>query len=87
MKYILAIDQGTTGSRAVVYDKSAKVIASAYQEFRQYFPKPGWVEHNPEEIWHSVNSSLQRVLKKVPVGLISHFWGVTKQPKTNIILS
>ena len=48
MKYILAIDQGTTGSRAVVYDKSAKVIASAYQELRQYFPKPGWVEHNPE---------------------------------------
>ncbi|HAH19508.1 MAG: glycerol kinase [Omnitrophica WOR_2 bacterium GWF2_43_52] len=84
MKYILAIDQGTTGSRAVVYDKSAKVIASAYQEFRQYFPKPGWVEHNPEEIWHSVNSSLQRVLKKVPVRSIAAI-GITNQRETTII--
>ncbi|MCK5492926.1 MAG: glycerol kinase, partial [Candidatus Omnitrophica bacterium] len=66
MGYILAIDQGTTGSRAVLYDKKGKQKASAYEEFRQYFPKPGWVEHDPQEIWQSVLNSIQRVLKKVP---------------------
>ena len=48
MKYILSIDQGTTGSRAIVYDKNGRTVTSAYQEFPQYFPKPGWVEHNPK---------------------------------------
>jgi glycerol kinase len=66
MKYILAIDQGTTGSRAVVYDKKGRKVASAYQEFPQHFPKPGWVEHDPHDLWNSVNDSIQRVLRKVP---------------------
>jgi len=43
------LDQGTSGSRAIVYDKNGKKIASACQEFKQYFPKPGWVEHNPQD--------------------------------------
>src|SRR3989339_22894 len=84
MKYILAIDQGTTGSRAVVYDKSAKVIASAYQEFPQYFPKPGWVEHNPEEIWKSVNNSIQKALKKVSPAYIAAI-GITNQRETTVV--
>ena len=62
MNFILAIDQGTTGSRAVLYDKKSNVYASSYEEFPQYFPKPGWVEHNPEEIWKSVSNSIQKVL-------------------------
>lgn len=84
MSYILAIDQGTTGSRAVVYDKNAKKIASAYEEFRQYFPRPGWVEHNPEEIWKSVNNSIQKVLKKVPAGQIAAI-GITNQRETTVV--
>lgn len=84
MKYILAIDQGTTGSRAVIYDKDGRTITSAYQEFRQYFPKPGWVEHNPEEIWQSVNNSIQRVLKQVPVSEIAAI-GITNQRETTVI--
>ncbi|MDD5633812.1 MAG: glycerol kinase GlpK [Candidatus Omnitrophica bacterium] len=84
MKYILAIDQGTTGSRAVIYDKKGKKIASAYREFPQYFPKPGWVEHNPEEIWHSVNDSIQKVLKKVQGRTIAAI-GITNQRETTII--
>lgn len=84
MKYILAIDQGTTGSRAVIYDKTGKKIASAYQEFRQYFPKPGWVEHNPEEIWLSVNNSIQKVLKEAPHDSISAI-GITNQRETTVI--
>jgi len=50
VRYILSIDQGTTGSRAVLFDRKGRITASAYQEFRQYFPKPGWGEHDPEEI-------------------------------------
>lgn len=81
---ILSIDQGTTGSRAVIYDRNAKIIASAYEEFRQYFPRPGWVEHNPDEIWKSVNNTIQSVLKKVPAGKIAAI-GITNQRETTVI--
>ena len=50
-KYVIALDQGTTSSRAVVYNKDAQPIGSKAREFKQYYPKPGWVEHNPEEIF------------------------------------
>ena len=49
-KYILALDQGTTSSRAIVFDYDGKICSVAQKEFTQYFPKPGWVEHNPNEI-------------------------------------
>lgn len=84
MKYILAIDQGTTGSRAIVYDKNGNKITSAYEEFPQYFPKPGWVEHNPEEIWNSVNSSIQKVFAQVNPADISAI-GITNQRETAIL--
>jgi len=84
MQYILSIDQGTTGSRAVVYDKNAEIKISAYQEFPQYFPKPGWVEHDPEEIWQSVKLSIQRVLSKIPKAEISCI-GITNQRETTVI--
>jgi len=84
MKYILSIDQGTTGSRVIVYDKNGEAVISAYQEFPQYFPKPGWVEHNPEEIWESVNISIQKVLKKVPAKSIAAI-GITNQRETTIV--
>ena len=51
---IVAIDQGTTSSRSIVFGKSMEIISIAQQEFEQHFPKPGWVEHDPEEIWQSV---------------------------------
>ncbi|MCP4649650.1 MAG: glycerol kinase GlpK [PVC group bacterium] len=84
MKYILAIDQGTTGSRAVVYDKRGRQVVSAYEEFSQYFPKPGWVEHNPEEIWKSVNNSIQKVFRKIPPKNITAI-GITNQRETTVI--
>lgn len=55
-KYLLAIDQGTTSSRSVIYDLSLNIVAMAQKEFTQYFPKSGWVEQDPEEIWQSVQS-------------------------------
>ena len=61
-KYILALDQGTTSSRAIIFDKAGKIKATAQKEFQQIFPRPGWVEHDPLEIWSSqlkvINDSL-----------------------------
>lgn len=54
--YILSIDQGTTSSRAMIFDQESRVIGVGQQEFQQYFPADGWVEHDPEEIWRSVLS-------------------------------
>ena len=52
-KYILSLDQGTSISRAIVFDHKGQIRSVAQREFTQYFPKPGWVEHNPHEIWSS----------------------------------
>ena len=86
MKYILSIDQGTTGSRAVIYDRSGKIRSSAYQEFPQYFPKPGWVEHNPMEIWDSQVSTVKNLLNntKINVEGIAAI-GITNQRETAIL--
>ncbi|MFH1996038.1 MAG: glycerol kinase GlpK [Candidatus Omnitrophota bacterium] len=86
MKYILSIDQGTTGSRAVVYDRAGTCIAGAYREFPQYFPKPGWVEHDPDEIWASVRRTVQAVLRKVPPRSIAGV-GITNQRETTVVWS
>ncbi len=53
MANLLAIDQGTTSSRAIIFNESADVLGLAQQEFRQYYPRSGWVEHDPEEIWNT----------------------------------
>ena len=53
-KYILAIDQGTTSSRAILFTKQGKIHAVAQEEFEQHFPKDGWVEHAPDDIWKTV---------------------------------
>ena len=84
MQYILAIDQGTTGSRAIVYDRQGNQVASAYQEFTQHFPQPGWVEHDPEEIWQSVLNCVRSVLLQVEPGSIAAI-GVTNQRETTVV--
>ena len=86
MEYVLAIDQGTTGSRAFIFDSSGHVRATAYQEFKQYYPKPGWVEHDADEIW----SSCARVIRKaVARGRIDPkritAIGITNQRETTIL--
>lgn len=60
---LLSIDQGTTGTRTYVFDRRGRVLGSAYQEFTQYFPHPGWVEHDASEIWRSVQATGARALK------------------------
>ena len=84
MSHVLAIDQGTTGSRAIVFDQRGRTVASAYEEFPQYFPRPGWVEHDPEEIWRSVYRTVQRALATVPGRSIAAV-GITNQRETTVI--
>lgn len=60
--YIMSIDQGTTSSRAIIFDKAGKEVASSQKEFKQYFPKSGWVEHDANEIWNSVQSVIAGAL-------------------------
>ena len=79
---ILALDLGTTGNRAIVFDGGQRVVASAYEEFTQIYPRPGWVEHDPEAIWRSALSVARRALKKAPdVAAI----GVTNQRETIVL--
>ena len=61
-KYIIALDQGTTSSRAIIFDKNLNIIEKAQKEFTQIFPQPGWVEHNAMEIWASQRSVLTEVI-------------------------
>ncbi|MGW8122458.1 FGGY family carbohydrate kinase, partial [Roseivirga echinicomitans] len=63
-KYIIALDQGTTSSRSVLFDQKGQIIDIAQQEFSQIFPKPGWVEHNPMEILSSQMETLSDLIKK-----------------------
>lgn len=83
-KYILAIDQGTTSSRAIVFDKKGNGIASAQQEFTQFFPQPGWVEHDALEIWESVQQVVRKVLREVNASDIDAI-GITNQRETTVV--
>jgi glycerol kinase len=82
--HVLALDCGTTGNRAIVFDRNHKIKANAYREFTQYYPKPGWVEHDADEIWRSVRSVLKNVLKKIPASSISSI-GITNQRETLVL--
>ena len=85
-KLILAIDQGTTGTRTYLFDHAGKVVGSAYQEFTQYFPKPGWVEHDADEIWRTVEETGKKALKAAGVKP-SHIAGIgiTNQRETTVL--
>ncbi len=84
--YILAIDQGTTSSRAIVFDKKLSPKGSAQKEFKQYFPNSGWVEHDAEEIWKSVSTTCKAALtkSKVKPTQIAAI-GITNQRETVVV--
>ncbi|HYP49753.1 MAG TPA: FGGY family carbohydrate kinase, partial [Pyrinomonadaceae bacterium] len=63
-QYILALDQGTTSSRAIVFDKESRIVSLAQKEYTQIFPKNGWVEHNPQEIWETQSQTAIEALEK-----------------------
>src|SRR5258708_7986690 len=84
--HLLAIDQGTTGSTVLIMDVGGRTLGRATREFPQHFPKPGWVEHEPEEIWQSVTGAIQGALEAARVG-----WGeiaaigITNQRETTLV--
>ncbi len=85
-EYLLAIDQGTTGSRAFIFDGKGKILSKAYQEFKQYYPKPGWVEHDAEEIWDSCRNVIKKAvglsgIKATQIAAI----GITNQRETTVV--
>nr|WP_263323513.1 glycerol kinase GlpK [Neobacillus sp. Marseille-Q6967] len=85
-KYILSLDQGTTSSRAILFNKAGEIVHSAQKEFTQHFPKPGWVEHNANEIWGSILSVIAGVLSESGIkpeqvaGI-----GITNQRETTVV--
>src|SRR5262245_54144583 len=84
--YVLALDQGTTSSRAVLFDRAGRKVASAQHEFPQHFPKPGWVEHDAEEIWSSQYRALTDAVSRAKIR-----WneiaaiGITNQRETTVL--
>ncbi len=83
---IISIDQGTSSTRSVLYDGKGQLLDSAQEEFDQYFPKEGWVEHNPDQIWESVLSTLQTLVKKngIESSEIASI-GITNQRETTVV--
>ncbi|MDZ5784536.1 glycerol kinase GlpK [Marinococcus luteus] len=85
-KYILAIDQGTTSSRAIIFNKEGEIVGTAQREFKQYFPKSGWVEHNAQEIWTSVLAVLAEVLGENDIQAEEiNAIGITNQRETAVV--
>ena len=85
-KYIMALDQGTTSSRAILFDKEGNIIATSQKEFTQIYPKPGWVEHNAMEIWGSQSGVMREVLEtnSISPNEIAAI-GITNQRETTIV--
>ena len=81
---ILTLDLGTTGNRAIVFDKKQRIVSQAYEEFPQLFPRPGWVEHDPVKIWQSTRHILAKTLRKVSWGRIQAV-GITNQRETVLL--
>ena len=85
-KYVLALDQGTTSSRAILFDRDGATRASANLEFKQYYPKPGWVEHDAEEIWQSQRAVAEQVLAEAKAGPEDvAALGITNQRETVVL--
>ncbi len=83
MAVVIAIDAGTTGVRSIAFSETGKTVGSAYREFRQYFPQPGWVEHDADEIWSAVTATLGELMAMIdePVATI----GITDQRETVVV--
>lgn len=84
--YIMSIDQGTTGTTVLIIDSQGKILSKVNEEYRQIFPKPGWVEHNPEEIWQSVRSTIRKSIEEAKVTAQQiQCIGITNQRETVVV--
>ena len=85
-KYILALDQGTTSSRAILFDRQGNIVSTAQKEFQQIYPQPGWVEHDPQEIWSTQAGVAAEALTKVGLnGTSVAAIGITNQRETTVV--
>src|ERR1700733_11053198 len=85
-QYVLALDQGTTSSRAVVFDRRGNIVSIAQKEFRQIYPQPGWVEHDPDEIWSTQAGVATEAITHVGLsGSEIAAIGITNQRETTIV--
>ncbi|MEM7684553.1 MAG: FGGY family carbohydrate kinase, partial [Pseudomonadota bacterium] len=84
MSHTLAIDQGTTSTRAILFDRDLKVLRIAQREFAQHFPNSGWVEHDPEDLWDTTVATCREVIADLTPGEIAAI-GVTNQRETVVI--
>ncbi|MBC7716013.1 MAG: glycerol kinase, partial [Pseudorhodobacter sp.] len=85
-KYLVALDQGTSSSRSIVFDAHGHVVAMAQREFRQIFPQPGWVEHDPRELWSSQLATAQEALAKSGIAAADIAGvGITNQRETTVV--
>ncbi len=86
MKYVLSLDQGTTSSRAILFDRSGTILDVAQKEFTQHYPQPGWVEHDAMEIWETQLAVTQEVLRRVGSdGSDVAGIGITNQRETTVV--
>ncbi|MFZ2296510.1 MAG: FGGY family carbohydrate kinase, partial [Polaromonas sp.] len=89
MTYLLALDQGTSSSRSIVFDEQGRVLALAQQELSQIYPRPGWVEHDPMEIWRSQLATARQALHKAGQQGIKpsdiRALGITNQRETTVV--
>src|SRR5688572_23277745 len=84
--FVLALDQGTSSSRAILFDYAGNAVASAQQPFEQIYPRPGWVEHDPEAIWRTQLASAQEALRQAKAGPDDvAAIGITNQRETTVI--
>lgn len=84
MKFVLALDQGTTSSRSILFDETGAAVHSAQREFAQHYPESGWVEHDAEEIWESQRAAMAEVVAKVPADSIAGI-GIANQRETTVV--
>lgn len=86
MSFILALDQGTTSSRAIIFDKNSRIISISQKEFKQIFPKPGWVEHDPREIWETQRATAIEAIQKAKISSLQiAAVGITNQRETTVV--
>ena len=85
-KYVMALDAGTTSNRAIIFDENSQIVGVSQKEFTQYFPQPGWVEHDAEEIWSSMSTVMKEALEKAEISAneISAI-GITNQRETAVV--
>ncbi len=84
--YLLALDQGTSSSRSIVFDREGRIVAIAQKELTQIYPQPGWVEHDPMEIWRSQLATAREVLTKAGLQASDiHAIGITNQRETTVL--